>query len=324
MLSGTLLTASLLSALVTSLPGALSLVLDKRAVAGPVIDHNFPDPGLIRTSDGVWYAYSTSSGGKNIPVATSRTSTPGHRDALPNAGDWVDSSDAGLWAPDVREITAGNYVMYYSVKPTSAAHRCVAAATATSPTGPFTAPSGPLFCDDNEGGVIDISGFEAPGGGLYIVWKVDGNSIGSSNTPIRLRHVGANGYTVEGDVYTLIDRSAADGPLVEAPSLVYWDGWYYLFFSSNVYSSTYYDISYAVSQSVTGPYTKVQAPDAPFLVTGDDGLTAPGGATVINVLNQHVNMVFHADLNGENTHGGRGMYSAASICLKGGVATVSC
>ena len=40
-------------------------------------------------------------------------------DALPDPGDWVDSSDSGLWAPDVREISSGYYVMYYSVKPTS-------------------------------------------------------------------------------------------------------------------------------------------------------------------------------------------------------------
>lgn len=73
--------------------------------------------------------------------------------------------------------------------------------------------------------MIDISGFEAPGGSLYVTWKVDGNSIGSSHTPIRLQHVGADGYTVDGDVYQLIDRDAADGPLVEAPSLVYWDGY---------------------------------------------------------------------------------------------------
>ncbi|KAH9837316.1 Arabinanase/levansucrase/invertase [Rhodofomes roseus] len=326
MLSGALFTACLLGTFVASAPGALSLVLNRRAVAGPTIDQDFPDPGLLRNSDGVWYAYSTSSGGKNIPVARSTDFNTWTivGDALPDAGGWVDSSDSGLWAPDVREISTGNYVMYYSVKPTSAAHRCVAAATATSPTGPFTAQSGPLICDDSEGGVIDISGFEAPGGGLYVVWKVDGNSIGSSNTPIRLQHVGANGYTLNGDVYTLIDRDAADGPLVEAPSLVYWDGWYYLFFSSNIYSSTAYDISYAVAQSVTGPYTKAQSPNAPFLVTGDDGLTAPGGATAINVLDQYVNMVFHADLNGQNIDGGRGMYTAASICLSGGVAKVSC
>ena len=122
---------------------AHSTVLNKRAVAGPVIDQDFPDPGLMRNgADGVWYAYSTSSGGKNIPVARStdfstwtivgksRLSidtaiddahvacyTTG--DALPDPGDWVDSSDSGLWAPDVREITSGYYVMYYSVKPTS-------------------------------------------------------------------------------------------------------------------------------------------------------------------------------------------------------------
>lgn len=119
--------------------------------------------------------------------------------------------------------------------------------------------------------------------------------------------------------------------------------WYYLFFSSNVYSSTLYDISYAVSQSVTGPYTKAQAPNAPFLVTGDSGLTAPGGATVINALSQslphtfalpmrlrsslqdqYVNMAFHADLNGKDISGGRGMYTAGSICLSNGVAKVSC
>ena len=42
---------------------------------------------------------------------------------------------------------------------------------------------------------------------------------------------------------------------------------YYLFFSSNVYSTLNYDISYAVSQSVTGPFKKVQAPNAPFLTS---------------------------------------------------------
>lgn len=51
---------------------ACATVLNKRAVTGPVIDQDFPDPGLMRNgADGVWYAYSTSSGGKNIPVAQS-------------------------------------------------------------------------------------------------------------------------------------------------------------------------------------------------------------------------------------------------------------
>ena len=67
-----LFTASLLGTFVASVPGVLALALDKRAVAGPVIARDFPDPGIMRNgADGVWYAYSTSSGGKNIPVAKS-------------------------------------------------------------------------------------------------------------------------------------------------------------------------------------------------------------------------------------------------------------
>ena len=112
--------------------------------------------------------------------------------------------------------------------PTSAhaqnAHHCVAAATASSATGPFTAPSAPFICDDAGGGVIDISGFQAPDGQRYVVWKVDGSAINSNSTPIRLQRVQADGVTLEGEVYTLINRDASDGPLVEAPSLVFWDG----------------------------------------------------------------------------------------------------
>lgn len=104
-------------------------------------------------------------------------------------------------------------------------HHCVAAATASSATGPFTAPSAPFICDDAGGGVIDISGFQAPDGDRYVVWKVDGSAINSNSTPIRLQRVQADGVTLDGEVYTLINRDASDGPLVEAPSLVYWDGY---------------------------------------------------------------------------------------------------
>ena len=68
----TLFTACLFGAFVASVPEAHALAIDRRAVAGPVIDQDFPDPGILRNgADGLWYAYSTSSGGKNIPVAKS-------------------------------------------------------------------------------------------------------------------------------------------------------------------------------------------------------------------------------------------------------------
>lgn len=69
MFSKAIFTTSLLGCLISNV---CSTFLNKRAVTGPVIDQDFPDPGLMRNgADGVWYAYSTSSGGKNIPVAKS-------------------------------------------------------------------------------------------------------------------------------------------------------------------------------------------------------------------------------------------------------------
>lgn len=142
MFSRALLIASALAASVAPVLGASASVLSKRAVTGPVIDQDFPDPGLIRIANGTWYAYSTSSGGKNIPMAVSADfnawtiigevssvlpvcvlkysceDTP-VGDALPHPGDWIDPNDSGIWAPDVREINDTRYVMYYTGKPTA-------------------------------------------------------------------------------------------------------------------------------------------------------------------------------------------------------------
>ena len=93
----------------------------------------------------------------------------------------------------------------------------------------------------------------------------------------------------------LITNGPADGPLVEAPSLVNVAGTYILFFSSNCYSGQYYDVSYATASSVAGPYTKASAPNAPLLQTGSENgvLYSPGGA---DVLVDGSRIVFHADL----------------------------
>ncbi|PIL34982.1 hypothetical protein GSI_02769 [Ganoderma sinense ZZ0214-1] len=293
----------------------------KRTVShGAVINRDFPDPGIMRNSDGVWYAYSTSSSSGLVPMSNStdfqKWTTP--TNVLASIGPWATGT---VWAPDVRRITPGHYVMYYTArrKGGPSNDHCIGIATASYPAGPFNPHAHPLICDLAHGGVIDASGFEAPGGGLYVLWKVGGNSIGKP-TPIKIQHVGADGYTLLGKSTTLITNDPVDGGVVEAPSMIYWDGWYYLFFSSNVYSTLKYDISYAVSRSVTGPFKKVHAPNAPFLVTGKFGTAGPGGATAINVENKYVNMAFHSDINGKNSSGGRAMWTVSNVCLGNGVA----
>ncbi|KAJ7624354.1 Arabinanase/levansucrase/invertase [Roridomyces roridus] len=301
--------------------------LVKRAgtVRGPVLNTDFPDPGLLLPNGQTpWYAYSTSSSHGSVPYATSNdfgTWTLGG-DALPNPGSWVSSSNRGIWAPDVRQI-GSSYVMYYTAFSAANNNHCIGAATSSTPQGPFTPQAQPIVCNAGAGGVIDASGFEAPGGQLYLVWKVDGNSIGQP-TPIFIQPLASNGFTLQGSPTQLITNDPVDGGLVEAPSLVYWQGWYYLFFSSNSYNTLNYDVSYAVATSATGPYTKVQAPNAPLLTSGKCSTAGPGGATVINVLDQYVNAVFHSDINGQTAAGGRSMWQVSSLTLSNGVATIAC
>lgn len=127
-----------------------------------------------------------------------------------------------------------------------------------------------------------------------------------------LQQLATDGHTLVGSATELLDRSDADGPLIEAPNLVLAsDGTYVLFFSSNCYSTTLYDISYATSSSLTGPYTKSSAP---LLVTGDYGLTAPGGATSTVGGDE---LVFHA-----NCDQGRCMYET-SYSFADGVVTIT-
>ncbi|KAL8277800.1 hypothetical protein RQP46_009783 [Phenoliferia psychrophenolica] len=294
----------------------------KRTVSGPVINQDFADPALILPNgSGSWYSYSTSSSHGNVPYATSANfgTWTVHGDALPDSGSWVDSGNSGIWAPDVRQV-GGGYVMYYTGFSASEINHCIGVATSSVPQGPFTPQANPLICDSGSGGVIDASGFQDVGGARYVLWKVDGNSQGKS-TPIMIQPVGSDGYTLQGSATQLITNGQYDGGVTEAPSLVYWNGFYYLFFSSNNYNTLYYDVSYATSKSVTGPFTKSTKP---LLLSGDCGTAGPGGATVINVNNNYVNAVFHSDINGKDASGGRAMWEIPSLSLSNGVASMSC
>lgn len=208
--------------------------------------------------------------------------------------------------------------MYYSA--TSAqdpsAH-CVGVAVSATVRGPYRAHADPFVCHLDLGGSIDAAGHYHPDGSLYVVYKIDGNNRGNGgscnngippikSTPLMLQKVAANGHVKIGAEVQILDRDDGDGPLVEAPSLIHVRGVWFLFFSSGCYAETTYDLSYATATSVTGPYTKARAPVAPLLVTGTNGLRAPGSASVAR---DGSKMLFHAFL-GNDINGGRGMWTA--------------
>ncbi|KAK4246286.1 glycoside hydrolase [Corynascus novoguineensis] len=214
---------------------------------------------------------------------------------------------------------------------------CIGAATSTtSPLGPYTPLSPddrPLICPSGAGGAIDPAAFADPATGRhYVVYKVDGNAMGSGGecnngvapfrrTPIVLQEIevttttnadGAGmGVRLVGDGVELLDRDdEVDGPLVEAPDLLYSpprtaesrggsDGEkgerdterYVLFYSNHCWDGPGYSVNYAVAEgNITGPYKREATATAAgsgekggaLIGTGDEfNVTAPGGAASV-------------------------------------------
>lgn len=239
---------------------------------------------------------------------------------------------ANVWAPSVtkQQSEDGKYIMYYAaarnrllhpetdaearhlaiepaVLPGHPVPHCIGAATASSPQGPFEPLPTPIACPISEGGAIDAAAFTDDDSTPYLLYKVDGNNIGHGgecgnivqprvNTPIMLQKLQSDGTSPDGVPVPILDRTAADGPLVEAPELVRSrEGIYFLFFSSGCTRNPSYDLKYATADNITGPYTRA---NVPLLLTGDWDLHAPGSAGLFPADKGQWNLVFHARVQG--------------------------
>ncbi|TVY45663.1 hypothetical protein LCER1_G008898 [Lachnellula cervina] len=324
MLSSIFSTAFLLIGFVTASPLE---ALHKRSVQSidAAIDAFFADPAIFKDTDDTFYTVATSHHGIHVQVAMA-TAVNGpwkvlHHDLLPAPGLW--STGAKVWGPDIRKI-GENYILYYGAQNAeSKMQHCVGAATSKTVLGPYEALDTPLACPLKEGGAIDMSGFTDTDGTHFVVYKVDGNSIGHGGacgntvkplvpTPLRLQRVEDDGYTPAGEYMDILDHIEGDGPYIEAPQIILVDGVYFLFFSSNCYLTPEYDIKYATASNIRGPYKrssdKLLKTGMPF------DLVAPGGAQITR---DGTFMVFHA-----NCDNGRCMYERR-IRFSGTTATIS-
>ncbi|KAH6636825.1 glycoside hydrolase family 43 protein [Chaetomium tenue] len=259
------------------------------------------------------------------------------------------------------------YILFYTSQtlPPSTLH-CIGAATSTtSILGPYTPLPTPLICPLDLGGAIDPAVFRDPGDGrVYLLYKVDGNALGSGGecgngvvprrgTPIVLQEVvvgvegGGDGdggvrLVLVGEGVVVLDREdgdgegegegeGGDGPLVEAPELVWIGdgeggggdkgegggegvkGRYVLFYSNRCWDGPRYSVNYAVAEgNIMGPYKRA---DGPLIRTGDAfNITAPGGAASVPGGRW---MVFHG-----NCPEGRCLFGA-EMAVVGSTVTVS-
>lgn len=271
------------------------------AITARLGGRDFPDPSVIRTGDG-WRAFATEvkiDGQRiHVPMAYTRDwktwQFRGKKDAMPKLAAWVNKNKPKVWAPDVMALPDGSFIMYYTAALASnGAIHCVGWATSKNVEGPYVDPSRDAWiCPVKQGGAIDPAGFhDERTGKRYVVYKIDGNAIGHGGecgntvkpivpTPILLQQVDTrNGFQKIGSPLQILTNQPQDGPYVEAPSLTVMNGKYVLFYSPQCYTTPKYDVSYAISDSLTGPYVRS---GTLFKTNGPLGFKAPGGLDIAN------------------------------------------
>ena len=265
----------------------------------PVFPRDFPDPFVLRVEeqgDSVYYAYATNARHMNIQVIRSIDLVSWERvgedgDALPELPSWVAARQFLTWAPSALR-RGDEYILYYVARFIESGRQCISYAVSDNPAGPFvdTNPE-PFICQLDEGGSIDPEPFVAPDGSLYLLWKNDGNCC---SLPVWLysQPLSEDGRTLLGEPQRLIQKDQAwEEPLIENPTMHFYEGKYYLLYSANWYEGPNYAVGYAVCDSPIGPCTKPQ--EMPILVSAGRHV-GPGGASFFTDGEGSLWLAYHA------------------------------
>lgn len=253
---------------------ASGLPAPKPPYLNPAVPFDCPDPGILKVANDEFYMVCT--GGK-FPIRRSRDLIFWNdTDAvvLPNGKpSWAANGNRN-WAPEIHRVGA-QYIAYFTTVNGNNV-LCIGAATAEDPLGPYTESPGPLV--QNPLGVIDATYIE-DGDKKFLVYKIDGNSQGMP-TPILSRQLGEDGISFVGEPVELLRNNSNtwEGGVAEAQWLVQRDGYFYMFYSGNVYDHRY-RTGVARRKDLSGPFEKLGPP----ILANNDAWVGPGHGTVVKV-----------------------------------------
>jgi arabinan endo-1,5-alpha-L-arabinosidase len=271
----------------------------------PAIDSDFPDPAVLRASDGFYYVYATQSGpeGAMLNLQVARSSDLRHwetlGDALPVKPAWA-SRTQDFWAPHPVEEN-GRYLLYYSAKPDSALADkerglCLAVAIADRPEGPFRDKGSPLLC--GSGFVnIDPMAYDDPATGKRLLYW------GSGFQPIKVRELASDrlSFAPGSRAVDLIPPVPADSPanyrrLVEGAWMVRRGGFYYLFYSGDncCGPNIHYAVMVARSRSATGPFETYGGTPGKPILERDERWVGPGHNSILHDSRGRDWILYHA------------------------------
>jgi beta-xylosidase len=199
---------------------------------------------------------------------------------------------ANFWAPQIWKNNGKFYMAYV-------ANEHIAIAEASNPKGPFIGGKEPLiknkktidpflFKDDN--GKIYLFHVEFSGGNkIYVAQLKDDLSGIYDNTDSLCLFAQDNWEKIMGNV-------------IEGPTVLKHNGWYYLIYSANHFKSKYYAVGYAISKSVYGPWKRSN--DNPILSIEGTGKSGTGHGDIFYNKSYEMYYVFHTH-NSDSTIGPR-------------------
>lgn len=204
-------------------------------------------------------------------------------------GTWIKKS---YWAPGVAKI-GDTWFAYSAVRvsyagddPNGFGRFCLTVASSPSPEGPFrdVSGSGPILCDQDPSGSIDPEPFRDPRTGhWYLLWKSAGK-VGAYPSSLKARRIGSNGLPVPGSpTVRMVDTSRSwEGNTIEAPSMTYYKGRYYLFYAGNsslpgALNSSPYATGYAICPK--GPAGGCYKPTSTPLLASLKEVQGPAGGS---------------------------------------------
>jgi arabinan endo-1,5-alpha-L-arabinosidase len=238
------------------------------------------DPGALYDGSNYYFYFTSGNGTGAMPIKWSAdiVSFVDNGARIFPTGQfpaWV--TGASYWAPEVFLLN-GTYVCYYSAIGGDGWFK-VGVATAAKPAGPFTDKGTPLV--SNTGfSVIDPSFFHDPNTNKnYLLWKNNKNALTPPQpTQLVIQEIAADGLTLLGaPTDILVNDLSWEGAVIEAPCMLFRNGYYYIFYSANNYATDKYAIGVARSKTINSGYVKLTAP----VLQSDSRFDGPGGQSIV-------------------------------------------
>lgn len=253
----------------------------------PVIPGDYPDPSVIRVGQDYYATATTSEWAPLFPILHSRdlvnwTNTGAVFQKRP---EW---SVGNFWAPEIFH-SKGTYFIYY-VGRKKGGPLSISVATATRPEGPYT-DHGPMI--GQEAGSIDALPVEDENGKRYLIWKEDGNSR-NKPTPLWIQELSEDGTKLVGEMREILRNDAPwEGRVIEGPSVIRHNGYYYLFYAGNACCgrNCHYGTGVARARTLLGPWEKNPANP---LIIDNEIWKCPGHGTVVQDPKGDFYLMYHA------------------------------